>query len=825
MDTATPLILRRESRRSDCPSGQNGRNVRPALWNRSAGAVVAFLATILAGGCSPSQAPSAGSNGPPAAAGPAAVAPRENAPPRPLRILYPLDQALFPPDIAAPAFRWHDENPSADLWLVQFRFPDGEPLDFRAAAQAWTLPDDAWETIKQRSREKKVIVTVQGVDSRQPARVISQAGVSISTSSDAVEAPLFYREVNLPFLTAVKDPAACIRWRFGPISSKEPPPIVLEKLPVCGNCHSFSADGSTLAMEIDSGNDKGSYAIAPIKPQIVLDESKVITWSDYRRDDGQATFGLLCQVSPDGRYVAGTVKDRALAVDKPDLMFSQLFFLVKGILAVYDRQAKTYQALPGADDPRFVQTNATWSPDGKSLVFARAEAYEPEGVEDVKSVLVPQEAAKEFLDGGRTFRYDLYRIPFNGGQGGKAEPIEGASNNGLSNYFPKFSPDGKWIVFCQAKSFMLLQPDSQLTIVPAAGGEARRLECNTPRMNSWHSWSPNGKWLVFSSKAYSAYTQLFLTHIDAAGHSSVPVVLSRFTVPERAANIPEFVNAGPDAIRKITEAFLDDYNYYRAAMEYVKQDDAAGAVPLLQRAIEINPANSESRLQLAAILAGQGHNAEAKSQLLRVLGLHPEHAEAHGRLAVLLHKERKFDEAVEHCRQAIGQDPDCLEAHSTLGMILLERGKFDESASQLAEAARLSPDIPTTNYYCGHAFYRQGKPEQAVPYYQQALKADPAFVPALLELSSVRIMADPKLANIDEALALAAKACEVTRRRDPLALKTLAGVYAVLGRFGDAALTAREALQVARKTGDQYLAASIEKMLTVYEGLQAGKRR
>ena len=37
----------------------------------------------------------------------------------------------------------------------------------------------------------------------------------------------------------------------------------------------------------------------------MLDESKIITWSDYRREDGDATFGLLCQVSPDGRYVVG----------------------------------------------------------------------------------------------------------------------------------------------------------------------------------------------------------------------------------------------------------------------------------------------------------------------------------------------------------------------------------------------------------------------------------------------------------------------------------------------------------------------------------------
>src|ERR1017187_6838874 len=89
---------------------------------------------------------------------------------------------------------------------------------------------------------------------------------------------------------------------------------------------------------------------------------------------------------------------------------------------------------------------------------------------------------------------------------------------------------------------MLLQPDSALYIIPAEGGEARRLKCNTARMNSWHSWSPNSRWLVFSSKANSPYTQLFLTHIDEQGESSPPVVLANFTAPDRAANIPEFVN-------------------------------------------------------------------------------------------------------------------------------------------------------------------------------------------------------------------------------------------------------------------------------------------
>jgi Tol biopolymer transport system component len=71
--------------------------------------------------------------------------------------------------------------------------------------------------------------------------------------------------------------------------------------------------------------------------------------------------------------------------------------------------------------------------------------------------------------------------------------LKGASQNGMSNSFPKISPDGKWIVFVQAKNGQLMRPDSKLYIVPAAGGTARLMNCNTSLMNSWHSFSPNGR--------------------------------------------------------------------------------------------------------------------------------------------------------------------------------------------------------------------------------------------------------------------------------------------------------------------------------------------
>ena len=50
------------------------------------------------------------------------------------------------------------------------------------------------------------------------------------------------------------------------------------------------------------------------------------------------------------------------------------------------------------------------------------------------------------------------------------------------------------------------------------------MRCNTPLMNSWHSFSPNGRWMVFSSKSRSPYTQMYLTQIDEDGSDS-PAIL------------------------------------------------------------------------------------------------------------------------------------------------------------------------------------------------------------------------------------------------------------------------------------------------------------
>ena len=130
-------------------------------------------------------------------------------------------------------------------------------------------------------------------------------------------------------------------------------------------------------------------------------------------------------------------------------------------------------------------------------------------------------------------------------------PLKGASFNDNSNYFARYSPDGRWIVFTKSSTGMVLQPDSRLYILPSGGGEARLMTCNRSRMNSWHTWSPNSRWLAFVSKENMPYSELYLTHIDHDGNDSVPVLILRFNKPGYAINVPEFAGTKTGDIHSI----------------------------------------------------------------------------------------------------------------------------------------------------------------------------------------------------------------------------------------------------------------------------------
>jgi len=465
----------------------------------------------------------------------------------------------------------------------------------------------------------------------------------------------------------------------------------------------------------------------------------------------------MSQVSPDGRYVVTTIRPPGsksssfyYVANFKDYRFLQVFYPTRGILAWYDRETKKFQPLPGADDPHFVQASAVWSPDGKYLVFARAEAREPFRA-DGKLAAYANDPTEVPI------QYDLYRIPFNHGLGGKPEPIAGASQNGMSNSFAKISPDGKWMVFVQAHNGQLMRPDSQLYIVPAAGGEARRMTCNTALMNSWHSFSPNGRWLVFSSKSLSPYTQMFLTHIDAEGNDTPAILIENSTAANRAVNIPEFVNMDPSGIEHIATPAVDFYKQYDVAAELAKKGQLGAALPEWAKAIAMSPEDARARNNYGQTLARAGKTTDAIAQLQKAVLIKPHYPEAHNNLAIALAGAGRSNEAIDHYRQALDDNPDYAEARNNLGRALLEEHRLPEAIEQLQDAIAINPEYAEAHNNLGYALASQGRLDEAMQHYRQAIESDPKYAHAYNNFGQTLAMQG----NFDEAIADFSKAVEL----------------------------------------------------------------
>jgi len=99
-----------------------------------------------------------------------------------LTVKYPFDEAVFPPEIIAPTFRWEDSSGESDAWLVQVRFPDHEEtISVECRRQEWKPSESQWMTIQRRSLSSRAEVTVLGVRCARQQRIVSSACISIST--------------------------------------------------------------------------------------------------------------------------------------------------------------------------------------------------------------------------------------------------------------------------------------------------------------------------------------------------------------------------------------------------------------------------------------------------------------------------------------------------------------------------------------------------------------------------------------------------------------------------------------------------------------------
>ncbi|MGA2652186.1 MAG: tetratricopeptide repeat protein [Terracidiphilus sp.] len=773
-----------------------------------------------------------------------------------LTIDIPVNGTIYPPDIIPPQFAWRDDNPAASVWQIEIAFGErrrpvkvwsnGEkmqlaPLDAslvgyvpptltpeQAAAHTWRPDAKTWEEIKQHSVEMPATVTVTGYASQKDHAPLSHAEATFQTSKDPVGAPIFYRDVPLipPDLSTTQrgvikplpdSVLPKIKWELRYINELQSK-VVMTGLPTCGNCHSFSRDGKTLGIDVDGpANDKGLYALIPVKKISTISNDYLIHWSAFSEEHAQKRFGFMSQLSPDGKFVVNSIDvpyahgvrvlDRLYNGFYPDYGFGQVFYPTRGVLAWYSKETGKLNPLPGADDPNFVQTSAFWSPDGRWLVFSRAAARDPYPAGYKRSLYAndPNETQ---------IQYDLYRIPFNDGKGGTPERIVGASENGMSNNFPKVSPDGKWIVFVQCKNGLLMRPDSKLFIVPFKGGVARPLQSNLAVMNSWHTFSPNGHWLAFSSKTPSLYTHLYLTHIDDQGNASPPVIVENTTASNRAVNIPEFVALGPEGLDHIDTPAIDFYREFDAAQQLQDMHKYSEAVPAWKVAAAKDPTDARPYNNLGVALAATGKTSDAIEEYKRSLALNNDSSQTHNNLGSALAEAGQLDEAMVQIQKAIELNPDNGSAHVNMGHILEVMGGHRQDAiDELTKGIELAPKSSDGHNIYGVILARMGKLDEAVAELQKAVDLAPQAAECHFNLGRALAASNKFAAALPEF----ESAATLTAGQEPAILQMLAAMYSETGQYQKAVETAQHALDQAVRQQNNDLAAALRGNIARYQ--------
>lgn len=165
---------------------------------------------------------------------------------------------------------------------------------------------------------------------------------------------------------------------------------------------------------------------------------------------------------------------------------------------IYLLDIRTGNLLPldGASEPGIIETMPDWSPDGKQIAFVRSETasdgFDLNGDSEI-AVISAKGGSLKFLTEIPTGR----------------------------NYYPSFSPDGRWVAFthhADNDEGSYASQAADIYLIPSGGGQSLRLDANSQVSDSWPSWSADSQWLAFNSKRNGEF-DIFVTHINANGQS------------------------------------------------------------------------------------------------------------------------------------------------------------------------------------------------------------------------------------------------------------------------------------------------------------------
>ncbi|MCH7995570.1 MAG: tetratricopeptide repeat protein [Planctomycetes bacterium] len=287
-----------------------------------------------------------------------------------------------------------------------------------------------------------------------------------------------------------------------------------------------------------------------------------------------------------------------------------------------------------------------------------------------------------------------------------------------------------------------------------------------------------------------------------------------------------------------------------------RKDDA---VVVLRRGIAVNSENAELHFQLGVLLAAEDDHEEAELRFTQAINLDRNHTEAHVTLGMCCGVRGAPDEALEHLRQAqsrrprdarigmllahaakaarqqghtvgfcasmpddepeqdalgmaelsqvIEEDADFVDAFLSIRLDDVQEGLFGVLLGTIRVALERQPEHAELHFHCGRVLDRLGRRTDAIDANEEAVRLNPRFTRALIELAKLYQATDRRIdaaTRLEQAVAAGAEYADVyfmlgNLYRDRGDFDQARGAYGDALRINSEYVAAQEALATLRK--------------------------
>jgi len=250
---------------------------------------------------------------------------------------------------------------------------------------------------------------------------------------------------------------------------------------------------------------------------------------------------------------------------------------------------------------------------------------------------------------------------------------------------------------------------------------------------------------------------------------------------------------------------------------YYKMKRPVDSEQYFHRAILAEPNMVEAYSDLGTLLLEQNRRDEAMQCYRFALTLRPDFAIAASNLAKILADAGQLNEAIPLYEQAVKADSELSELHYNLALAYRKAGRFNDAIQQFRTAIELKPSLADGYLELGRTFANNHQFADAIKTFRRGLEVEPRHMVMGNEMAwLMATVPDAQLRNAPQAIQIGERLAELTSRKEPRPLATLAAAYADSGRFDDAVRTATEALGLATAQDSTNLVAEIEVELQAY---------